>query len=61
MLVFNREKYIEARMKNERLSRQTVEMILDYSVYGNFDGISRDELKEDGYICLKSWCIDDGE
>lgn len=61
MLVFNREKYIESRMKKENLSRETVEMILDYSVYGNFDGVSRDELVEDGYIILKSWCVNDDE
>jgi hypothetical protein len=59
MLVFNREKYIESRMKKEGLTRETVEMILDYSVYGNFDGVSRDELVEDGYIILKAWCVED--
>lgn len=59
MLVFNREKYIESRMKKEGLSRQTVEIILDYSVYGNFDGVSRDELVDDGYIILKAWCVED--
>lgn len=61
MLVFSREKYIESRMKKENLSRETVEMILDYSVYGNFDGVSRDELIDDGYIILKSWCVNDDE
>lgn len=61
MLVFNREKYIQSRMKKENLSRETVEMILDYSVYGNFDGVSREELIDDGYIILKSWCVNDDE
>ena len=46
-------------MKKEGLSRQTVEIILDYSVYGNFDGVSRDELVDDGYIILKAWCVED--
>lgn len=61
MLVFNREKYIQSRMKKENLTRETVEMILDYSVYGNFDGVSREELIDDGYIILKAWCVNDDE
>jgi len=56
---FSVNKYIKWRKKYESLSDDTMMIILSNSRANEFDGKSYDECWNQGFICLKEWCVND--